>query len=401
MTYAVNLFSGAGGWEAGSPEGLEIEGVEKNEDAHATALAAGHRSRLADVTSVSPLEYSGVDGLIASPPCQTFSAAGKGSGRRQLDLVLHAVERLGRGEWPAEEIEATHDPRTALVLEPLRWVLAVRPQWFAFEQVPAVLPVWRTMCAVLEVHGYGCDTAVLSAEEYGVPQTRKRAVAAGRLGGPFRLPAPTHQAFRKHRPRLDPAEAGGLLPWVSMAEALSWGMTHRPYVTVAAGTASGGQDPAMLGGSGARATVNGERDAGRWVPRAEGWELRPTRPGFPRQHSRGEDEPAPTVAFGKNACSWNWSLRSNYGTSGVAENRGERDLGEPAFAVTSKAGRNFWTPQNADTAPVRVTVDEAAVLQSFPAGYPWQGSKTAQFQQVGNAIPPLLARHILTAVAAR
>ena len=46
----------------------------------------------------------------------------------------------------------------------------------------------------------------------------------------------------------------------------------------------------------------------------------------------------------------------------------------------------------------RVTVAEAAVLQSFPGGHPWQGKKGKQYQQVGNAVPPRLALHALAEV---
>lgn len=57
-----------------------------------------------------------------------------------------------------------------------------------------------------------------------------------------------------------------------------------------------------------------------------------------------------------------------------------------------EAGERQWD----DAIPVTVT--DAAILQSFPADYPWQGSQTKQFLQVGNAIPPLLAAAVIRAL---
>ena len=49
---------------------------------------------------------------------------------------------------------------------------------------------------------------------------------------------------------------------------------------------------------------------------------------------------------------------------------------------------------------VRISVSEALILQSFPSDYPVQGTLTKQFQQIGNAVPPLMALAVLRALVA-
>lgn len=71
--------------------------------------------------------------------------------------------------------------------------------------------------------------------------------------------------------------------------------------------------------------------------------------------------------------------------------------GDPRIAAPGRHDPDVSGSQYGE-GTIRVTVEEAAALQTFPPDYPWQGSRTKQFQQVGNAVPPLLAWHILRAV---
>jgi DNA (cytosine-5)-methyltransferase 1 len=105
------------------------------------------------------------------------------------------------------------------------------------------------------------------------------------------------------------------------------------------------------------------------------------------------------AALGMEGPGWldpNSHLRSNYGTGGDAQNRGRRLLTQPSFAITRKYNRNKWV-LNGEVVGA-VTDEQAAVLQTFPADYPWQGNKTQVQLQIGNAIPPLLAKAILQEV---
>ena len=362
----VDLFAGPGGWSTGLNMlgRAETIGIEWDKAACDTASAAGHHRLQADIAKLDPFDVAGsdVEGLIASPPCQGFSMAGKGKGREDSARLIAAVGDFANGD-PRPTLHATMtDDRSLLALEPLRWVLDLEPEWTTWEQVPAVLPLWEACAEVLRADGYDVWTGLVQAETLGVPQTRKRAILRARRGLLEPLTLTHSKYYARSKDKLDP----GKLKWVSMAEALGWGLVQRPSYSIMAGgkvmadgTGGHGNSGSEWGGASVRKALREARDSGD-----------------------------PDV----------WAIRSNYGTGGDPANRGTRRMSDPAPTVTSKIGRNKWVTDNGGS--VRVTVQEAAILQSFPADYPWQGSKTAQYRQVGDAVPPLMAAHVLASVGA-
>lgn len=220
----VDLFAGPGGLDVAAHWlGIPVHGIEWDTDACATRKAAGLSTDQEDVRAVGPEHFQDATVLVGGPPCQTFTLAGGGAGRRALDRVLHFVKQMAAGVDVTDAVAALDDERTGLVLEPLRWIIQATELGLPYdavilEQVPAVLPVWQAMGEALAGLGYQIDCGVLRTEQYGVPQTRRRAILVAHRHRTPSLPAPTHRAYRKGVPRTegDPI----LLPWVTMEDVL-------------------------------------------------------------------------------------------------------------------------------------------------------------------------------------
>ncbi|MFD4258309.1 DNA cytosine methyltransferase [Streptomyces sp. NPDC058534] len=364
----VDLFAGPGGLDiAAEVLGVPAIGVEWEKSTRATRDAAHLRTTaVGDVAKVNPLdpEVRSARVLAGGPPCQTYSVAGNREGHKALDEVVDLAELVGSSKtvgaleksWAEVERRAVDlewaDERTGLVLQPLRWIVEKRLksdpyEVVVLEQVPTVFPVWKKYREILRDLGYDAECDLLHTEEYGVPQTRRRAVLIARYRGSGRgrsleFPPLTHQRYRK-------------------------GATRLPVERIT-GTTNALQQNSLFGSQ-------TPPSVGPWVSM-----------GDALKESRASD----------------FVVRSNYGSGGDPKKRGLRVSDAPAATITGKVRRNtvfdlkgYDRDGEPELGPEqdRFSFREAGLLQTFPAEYPWRGTDVAQ--QIGNAIPPLLGVHIL------
>nr|WP_301650360.1 DNA cytosine methyltransferase [Streptomyces arenae] len=401
----LDLFAGPGGWShALTVLGMRDIGLEWDEWACKTRAAQGQLTIRTDVAMYPVWPFLGkTTGLIASPPCQAWSMAGKRLGLLDQPLVHQAVADLAIGRDTREQLlAACRDERSLLAAEPMRYLHALhqqgQPEWVAMEEVPDVLPLWRQYAAILRSWGYSVWTGILNAADYGVPQTRRRAILLASRARTAEPPPPTHAKVAEPESLFGPGRA----KWVSMAEALGWGATDRPVPTVCAGGGPGGGPEPFPSGS--RKTLTDARDRGTWKPQSTlvlqsrregaGWSAR-----HGARENRAADAPAPT--FTGEAHRWSWSLRSNNQANATVR-RSDEPAGTLFFG--HRANECVWVaePVPSDTdeerpasESIRITAQEAGLLQTFPADYRWAGNKGQQFSQIGNAVPPRLAAHLL------
>jgi DNA (cytosine-5)-methyltransferase 1 len=151
-----------------------------------------------------------------------------------------------------------------------------------------------------------------------------------------------------------------VLPWVSMAQALGWSLGSHDFQS-------------------------------RQSHFGQGYRRIP------------DSQPSPTLMATGLAGRDRWVVNTRGDRGDHPQGGNEFSADRPSWALTEKA--RSWHAYRAGSQPNqavrgefrRITVEEAACLQTFPVGYPWQGARTKQYQQIGNAVPPLLALHVLAA----
>lgn len=326
MTRTVSLFAGPGGVDAGARIlGLDgICGYDIDPAACATAEAAGFRRTCGSVTDVDPDGMRGVTGAVITPPCPTFSAAGKRTGRDDLPVILAALDQLGNthaGLGPddawAEVYSVVQDQRSALVVEALRVALRLpHLQWLVCEQVPTVAPVWQHVAVEMAIAGNfsHCVVVTVRAEDLGLASRRTR----------------TFLIATRH-----------------------W--------------------PPVLDG----------------LPIVDGWETGRFTPPAPLMPQSGVPLPSTTMA---GALGWPAGERVN--TRGARKTSGGNEFSAdgPSWCLTEKA-RTWHRISDGE----RLTSAQAGLLVGFPPDYPWQGSRSRQFLQAADVVPPSVAAAVLGA----
>jgi DNA (cytosine-5)-methyltransferase 1 len=356
----IDLFCGAGGLSEGFHQaGYHVLAGNDFFEAAGETFEATHREAkflpgriqdrtAADFRMAAGLRPGELDVLVGGPPCQGFS-----------------VYNHQRG---------MHDERSSLYKEYLRIVAGLEPNWIVLENVTGMTSAGggaavQAILNGLRGLGYEVEQQILKAEEYGVPQERRRIVFIGnRIGMPIEFPTSTHGL--------------GKLPIVTVQDAISDLPPLRngedigtvPYATEARSAFQrdmrGGLNCVQNHAAARLSKVNLDRL--RHIPQGGSW----------------RDIPIDLLPEGMKR-----AKRSDH-----TKRYGRLHWGGLASTILTKCDPHWGAYFHPDQDRT-ITVREAARLQSFPDWFEFKGSRTDQYTQVGNAVPPLLGRAIAETIS--
>ena len=305
--------------------------------------------------------------VIGGPPCQGFSRVGRGR-LRQINSDPTYV----------------HDPRNQLCGEFVRFVAELRPMVFVMENVPDIqyyrLGEERLIDVAkrqLEQLGYTVDTRVLLAADFGVPQVRQRFFMVGSLLDD-QIPWPT--AAPKPDEYVTVWDAISDLPIVPHGH-------RRDEVQYAPRGSPNCYQLLMREACGDvlynhQTRWHNEDDLRAFALLAEGGRYTDLPDELRRYDSKRHPEKR-NVWFADRYRKLvrrlpSWTI--------------EAHIGKDTY-------RHIYPSIDGEPEPPRtISVREAARMQSFPDRFRFLGAFTKQFYQVGNAVPPLMARAVAEAL---
>ena len=379
---SIDLFCGAGGITEGFRQaGFDCLYANDINPAAVETFRLNHPEVLAECSPVEEIDaasvrrHLGLDRgeltvLVGGPPCQGFS--------------INAPARF------------LSDPRNRLFRDFIRFLEEFEPKAFLFENVPGMLSIGDGKIferVVFELHrrGYQVSARVLFAAHYGVPQERWRLILLGARDGEINHPLPTHAAagranFRNGRTMtyIEEGRNSTLLPATTVGEAIS----DLPALEVG----EGAEEMAYGRTSHLTAYAREMREGSTWVYNHCAARLSPQnlkRLSYIKPGGSWRDIPFELLPKGMQRA------RKSDHTRRYGRLRADGLAG----TIMTKCDPH-WGPVFLPDQDRALTVREAARLQSFPDRYRFLGSRVAQYEQVGNAVPVWMARAVATAIAA-
>ncbi|MBO8143580.1 MAG: DNA cytosine methyltransferase [Thermodesulfobacterium sp.] len=325
-----------------------------------------------------------IDIVIGGPPCQGFSTIGR--------VKIASLARNGTWKLNNHHPRFIDDPRNELYKEFIRMVKGLKPKIVVMENVPGMMSyrngeIVREIIEDFNSIGYTAQARILNAVEYGVPQLRKRIFfIAVRKDLKIKIlwPEPTHTYSNSN----SMSSIGPLFKKKKL----------KPAVTVWEAI---GDLPSPVPGKPKLADVALNYDKEpfseyqKWARQGS----KEVHNHITRQHNERDIKVFSLMKEGEKWKDLPEEIRKSYGYRDDIFNDKFKKLkrDEPSWTVVAhlyKDGYMYIHPVEART----ITVREAARLQSFPDTFIFKGSRTDQFKQVGNAVPPLLAKAVALCV---
>lgn len=335
----IDIFSGAGGLSIGAINaGIKVTHAIEKEPYTAKTFKSNHPNVEVitdDIGNIntSALKLKKTFIIFGGPPCQGFSTSNT-------------------------KTRNNENKNNSLFIEFVRFVKELNPEWFLFENVEGISKfnkgkTVKEICSSFEKLGYKISFEILSAADYGVPQKRNRFIMVGnRIGIDFQFPKAENH-------------------FVTVAQAIN--------------------DLPVL--------VNGQKEDTlpyRFKPSNYAKKLRgESQYALQNYVSRNQDYVINRYKYIKPGENWSAipaRLMKNYKNisnchSGIYK---RLDPKQPSIVISNYRKNMLIHPYQDRGLSVR----EAARIQSFPDSFIFEGPIMYIQQQIGNAVPPLLAEKI-------